>query len=119
VAIMRELKDQGVALYALSNFNDETFAIIEPRHEFFAWFDGTVISGREGIVKPDPAIFRLLQDRFGLAPADAVFVDDSPVNVEAAMRCGFDGIVFSSVDELRSGLMRRGLLPANGHPHAK
>ena len=101
VEILRELLDAGHRCYALSNWNAETFASIEDRYPFLVWFDGLVISGREGVIKPDPAIYRLLCDRHGIEPDEAVFVDDSPTNVAAAVALGFDGIVFTDPDQLR------------------
>jgi 2-haloacid dehalogenase len=109
VAILRTLLDAGHRCYALSNWNADTFASIEDRYPFLAWFDGLVISGREGVIKPDPAIFHLLCDRHDVAPADAVFIDDSATNVDAAVALGFDGIVFTDPDQLRVELHLRGL----------
>lgn len=109
VAILRALLDAGHRCYALSNWNAGTFAAIEDRYPFLAWFDGLVISGREGIIKPDPAIYRLLCDRHQVEPADAVFIDDSVTNVAAAIALGFDGIVFTDPDQLAADLRERGL----------
>lgn len=109
VAILASLLDAGHRCYALSNWNADTFTWIEDRYPFLGWFDGLVISGREGVVKPDPAIYRLLCDRHGVDPTDAVFIDDSPVNVAAAVALGFDGIVFTDPDQLADELRARGL----------
>lgn len=109
VEILRELLDAGHRCYALSNWNADTFASIEDRYPFLAWFHGLVISGREGVIKPDPAIYRLLCDRHDVTPETAVFVDDSATNVAAATALGFDGIVFTDPDQLRAALRARGL----------
>lgn len=109
VALLRSLLDAGHRCYALSNWNADTFTWIEDRYPFLAWFDGLVISGREGVIKPDPAIYRLLCDRHGVEPADAVFIDDSPINVDAARALGFDGIVFVDPGQLAAELCERGL----------
>jgi 2-haloacid dehalogenase len=109
VAILRSLLGAGHRCYALSNWNADTFASIEDRYPFLAWFDGLVISGREGVIKPDPAIYRLLCDRHDVEPADAVFIDDSATNVTAAVALGFDGIVFTDPDQLSAELRERGL----------
>jgi 2-haloacid dehalogenase len=110
VEILRELRALGVACFALSNWNADTYAMTEHVHEFLGWFDGVVLSGREGVTKPDPAIFHRLLDAYGLAPAEVFFVDDSPVNVEAARHLGIDAEVFVGPDELRRALRARGLL---------
>lgn len=109
VAILGSLVDAGHRCYALSNWNADTFAAIEDRYPFLAWFDGLIISGREGVIKPDPAIYRLLCDRHDVEPAEAVFIDDSATNVAAAIALGFDGIVFTDPESLAAELHRRGL----------
>jgi len=110
VAVLAELRAAGVPLYALTNWSAETFGVARERFRFLGWFGGLVVSGEEGIVKPDPRIFRLLLDRFGLDPAATVFVDDSPVNVAAARRVGLDAVRFEDADRLRRDLRLRGLL---------
>jgi 2-haloacid dehalogenase len=111
VEVLAELRAAGVPLYALTNWSAETFAITRGRFEFLEWFDGLMVSGEERITKPDPAIFQLLLDRFGLDPAATVFVDDSEANVAAARRLGIDAIRFTGHDELRRELVARRLLP--------
>src|SRR5699024_2148963 len=64
-----------------------------------------VVSGREGLIKPDPAIFEILRERFGLDPVRTVFVDDLPANVEAARSPGFLGLVFTDVPRPRGDLL--------------
>jgi len=110
VAIMRELKERHVPLYALSNWGADTFAMIEDDFDFLTEFDALVISGREGVTKPDPKLFNIMCERHGFDPTDAVFIDDSPVNIEAAAELGFDALLFRSADELRQQLVDRSLL---------
>ena len=111
VEVLAELQAAGVPLYALTNWSAETFAITRGRFEFLEWFDGLLVSGEERVTKPDPAIFQLLLDRFGLDPTATVFVDDSEANVAAARRLGFDAIGFTGHEELRRELVARRLLP--------
>ena len=59
------------------------------RFPFFEYFDGGVVSAREHIIKPMPAIYRLLCRRYGFSPEEALFIDDSEVNTEAARKEGF------------------------------
>ncbi len=110
VAILAELKARGIRLYVLSNMEPHTFPVRLERFEFLRWFDDHVISGYEGLIKPDPAIFHRLLDRFGLEPARTVFIDDSAPNVEAARRIGIDAIRFESPAQLRAELSARGIL---------
>ena len=112
VEVLAELRAAGVPVYALTNWSAETFGIARERFEFLEWFDGVLVSGEERMIKPDPAIFRLLLDRFGLDPGATVYIDDSPANVAAADRLGFDAVRFTSPAQLRRGLEARGLLSA-------
>lgn len=110
VEVLAELKERGVPLYALSNWSAETFPPQRSRFAFLAWFDGIVISGMEGVMKPDPRIFRILCERYRLAPESAVFIDDVAANAQAASALGIQGIHFRSADQLRRELAALGLL---------
>ena len=111
VELLAELRAAGVPLYALTNWSSETFGIARERFEFLDWFDGVLVSGEERLIKPDPAIFQLLVDRFGLDPEATFYVDDSAANVAAAGRLGFDAVQFTSPERLRRDLAARRLLP--------
>ena len=67
-------------------------------------FDAVVISGEVGLRKPDPVIYRLVLDKLDLPPRHCVFVDDAPVNVEAATRLGMHAIRHRDADETRAAL---------------
>ncbi|WP_420455986.1 HAD family hydrolase [Rubrivirga sp.] len=109
VEVLRELRDAGVPLYALTNWSAETFPIARERFAFLGWFRGIVVSGEVEMAKPDPGIFHHLADDFGLDPSDTVFIDDSPANVESARALGFHGVPFTSPDDLRRDLAALGL----------
>ena len=114
VEVLAELRATGVPLYALTNWSAETFGIARERFEFLEWFDGVLVSGEERLIKPDPAIFRLLLDRFGLDPGTTFYVDDAEANVAAARRLGIDAIRYTGHDQLRRELVARGLLEGAG-----
>ena len=109
VDILRELRVGGVRLIGLTNWPADTFPAATERFEFFAWFEGIVVSGREGVAKPDEAIFTLLLDRYAVDPATAVFVDDTSRHVATARRLGLSGFVFDSATQLRRDLASLGL----------
>jgi len=110
VAIARALKQRNVPLYALTNWSAETFPYAQQRFEFLHWFDGIVVSGVERTVKPSPAIFEILLQRYDIDGNSAVFIDDSLRNVEAARALGIDAHHYSSPAALREHLTRVGLL---------
>lgn len=101
VATLEKCKAMGKKLYVLSNYNDGAFAYIRQKYDFWDFFDGFVISAEEGITKPDPAIFRLLLDRFQLDPTRSLFIDDSHANIEAALWCGMQGICYNRAGKLQ------------------
>ena len=104
VAILAELKERGTPLYALTNWSHETFPIARPRFPCFEWFDGIVVSGEIGLIKPDARIYQHLLERFGLEAADCVFIDDSAANVAGAEAVGITGLHFQSPEKLRREL---------------
>ncbi len=110
VDVLADLRARGVRLFALSNWSAETFPRVRHEFDFLGWFEGIVLSGQEGIAKPEEAIYRIVLDRHGLTAEDTIFVDDSERNVDQARRMGIDAIVFRDADQLRDELRGRGLL---------
>ena len=109
VDVLRELRDGGVPLFALTNWPAESFRHARERFDFLEWFDGIVVSGEERVAKPDPRIFQLLLDRYGLDPSRTIFVDDAPRNVEAAQAAGLHAVQFTGPPDLRRRLVEAGL----------
>ena len=107
--VVRELKTRGYALYLLSNASvrQPSYWHDIPGSECFS---GTVISAQLHLLKPEAAIYQALFDKFSLTPANCIFVDDLPLNVEAAQNAGMQGIVFYDAQQLRSELQKRGVL---------
>ncbi|WP_448577340.1 HAD family hydrolase [Thermaurantiacus sp.] len=99
-----ELARGGVPLFAITNFSSEFWDMFRPTAPVFDLFADVIVSGRERLTKPAPEIFRLALSRFGLAPGEALFIDDQPGNVAAAVREGFVGHVFTSAAALRAEL---------------
>jgi 2-haloacid dehalogenase len=109
VEVLGELTAAGTRCYALSNMEPEMFAIRRTRFDFMNWFDGHVISGVEGVAKPDRRIFEILLRRHGLQPHSTVFVDDQARNIEAARQLGIVALQFTSAHRLRQDLLALGL----------
>ena len=109
-AAIAALHARGVPQYGLTNMSHETFdgtIRLCPGTELIADF---VVSAHERLIKPDPAIFTLTCERFGYAPDDFLFVDDSALNIESARALGFDVHHFTDPAALRPALEARGLL---------
>jgi HAD superfamily hydrolase (TIGR01509 family) len=106
VGLIRELRSAGIRIGLLSNHLRELrqrLGDLEPL------LDAVVISGEAGVLKPDPAIYRLTLDRLGVAPEEAAFVDDWKLNVEAARNLGMFAIRFRGTVHLRRALADAGL----------
>jgi len=105
------VKEAGVPCYALTNMEAETYPLRLERFPFLGWFDGTVVSGREGVAKPESAAFTRLLDRFGLDPTTTLMIDDTNENLEAASKLGMPTVLFRSSCQLRTELETAGVLP--------
>jgi putative hydrolase of the HAD superfamily len=103
---LRDRRDQSgdVRLYFLSNMPAPFARVLERRHDFLRWFDGGVFSGDVRLIKPEPAIYALLESRYALEPARLVFIDDLPANVAVAQARGWRGIHFRSAAQAAGDL---------------
>jgi 2-haloacid dehalogenase len=111
IALVEELDANGVPLFAITNFSHELFPPFRAEQAaLFGRFRDIVVSGNEKLIKPDPAIYALALERFGLGAGEAVFIDDTLANVEGANRCGFVGHHFQGVDGVRALLKAAGIL---------
>jgi 2-haloacid dehalogenase len=114
VEILAKLRALGYPLFALSNWSAETFHHAEARFDFLGWFEGVVLSGRVGVVKPERRIFEAVLELAARPAEQCIFVDDSETNVAAARDLGFDAIRFTTPEALGDDLARRGLLGNDG-----
>lgn len=94
--LFKELKAGGYGVYLLSNYPPKLSGVHWPGFKFRAYADGEIISGIEKVAKPDPAIYKLLFDRYCLKPEECLFVDDRDVNVEAAKNLGMKAFLFEA-----------------------
>jgi HAD superfamily hydrolase (TIGR01509 family) len=109
VDIVRELRDGGIRLLGLTNWPAEKFPAARATFGVLAELEGIVVSGEEGVAKPDRAIFDRLLARYDVDPATAVYVDDRAEHVETARRLGLTGVQFNAADALRRDLAGLGL----------
>ena len=109
--LVADLDAAGVPLYAITNFSHQFWPPFRAREAaLFDRFRDIVVSGEVKLVKPDPALYALALARFGLAPGEALFVDDRAENIEAGERAGFVGHQFEDADRLRAAIEGYGLL---------
>ena len=92
VDIFYKVKNLNYPCYVLSNWSAETYEGMEETYPFLKDFDGKIISGRDFLIKPDPAIYELAISRFDLIPQETLFIDDRLDNIEAAQKLNFQTI---------------------------
>lgn len=107
--LVKELKENGYGIYLLSNASKRLYDYWPgiPGHEYF---DGLIVSSDYRIVKPQNEIYQLLNTKFNLKLDECLFIDDTPINVEAAIYNGLDGIVYhGDTKDLRLKLNKKGI----------
>lgn len=109
-ALLRRLKEAGAPVHGLTNMPSPIFPALRARYPELGLLEEVVVSGDEGVIKPDPRIFEILIARAALEPARTLFIDDSVRNVEAAARLGFEVHRFTDAETLSRELDHHGLL---------
>lgn len=107
--LLRALHAAGVRQVGLTNWSHELYPVAPATYDVIGLLDDVVVSGIEGIAKPDPAIYRIAAERAGLPPERLAFVDDSAANVAAARELGFHAVRFTDAPALRTALQQLGL----------
>ena len=92
VDVFYKIKELNYPCFVLSNWSAETYEGMEETYPFLKDFDGKIISGRDFLIKPDPAIYELAISRFDLIPQETLFIDDRLDNIEAAQKLNFQTI---------------------------
>lgn len=109
--LVERLDAAGVPLFAITNFGHEFWEAFRPTQPVFDRFGDIIVSGTEKLMKPDPAIYRLAIERFGIDPAGALFIDDNAANVAGAESVGIAAHRFEDAATLEAELIARGYLP--------
>jgi HAD superfamily hydrolase (TIGR01509 family) len=110
VALLGRVHAAGHRLALLSNMPRPHAAHLEARHAFFGWFETCVFSGRVGLMKPERAIFDHARQLLALDLEHALFIDDLPVNIEAARKLGWQALLFEDVAQCEAALRDGGWL---------
>lgn len=103
-ALMLEWRNMGHPIYFLTNFQDKPYDKLIQAFPFMQHAEGAIVSAKVHLAKPDPKIYDLLVTTFKLNPHETLFIDDKPENIEAAIRCGWSGIVFENPHQLKHAL---------------
>jgi len=108
VDILEKLAEIGIPVYALTNFSAEKWPIFCKRYSFTDHFDGVIVSGELGLIKPDPRIFHTVLTRFNLSPEETYFIDDRLDNIHAAVSLGMVGHQFKDAPTLLDSMKTHG-----------
>ncbi len=93
IEFIKRVREKGYNTYILSNAPLEIPEFLEKK-DILKYFDGKIISAEEKLSKPDIRIYELLLKRFNLKPEECLFIDDRRDNIESAIKCGINGIIF-------------------------
>ena len=106
---IQELKAKGYGVYYLSNFSRKAELECSESLNFLPYTDGGILSYRDKLIKPDPAIYALLLERFALCAEECVFLDDTLANIYAAEAVGIHGIHFITKEQAEEELRALGV----------
>lgn len=106
---VEELKGKGYQVLFLSNFSEKALRDCAAALDFVPHMDGGIFSCKVHLIKPDPAIYKLLLQQYRLNPEECVFLDDTLVNITAAASLGIHGIHFKNQTQAREELAALGV----------
>ena len=110
VEVLRKLEHSKYELFGLTNWSAETFPYALENYDFFKIFEGKiVVSGTEKLIKPDPAIWEVLLNRYQIKAEESVFIDDNAKNIEVAKSLGFICIHIKEDTDLEKELRDLGI----------
>ena len=110
IALLRALRAKGVPVFALTNFGQHSFEEAVPKMDFLSEFDRSYVSGRMGVIKPDPRIYQMVEEDCGIAPDRLIFADDKAENIAAAAARGWQVHQFTDWQAWAGRLVAEGLL---------
>lgn len=116
LALMDELRDEGHALYFLSNMPAPYAEHLESAHPLQRWFRAGIFSSRAKLIKPEPAIFALAARHFEARPDELLFIDDVLHNVQAARAAGWQALQYLNALQCRQELRERCVLEGRPPP---
>jgi len=109
IPLIQGLKASGYNVYYLSNYSKKAYDECGESLAFMPYMDGGIVSFQAGLTKPDPRVYQLFLERYGLTAGECLFIDDTAENVSAARALGFSALEFTSYAELLAALARHGV----------
>ena len=103
---IKELKQMGKRVFFLSNYSAFSIAANQDVLDFLPYMDGGVFSFQVRTVKPEPKIYLLLCEKYGLKAEESLFTDDMPANIETARKLGFHTVLFEGYEKTYPLIMK-------------
>jgi glucose-1-phosphatase len=103
--MLRDLRNDFF-LVALTNTIEVHWAFLLKTYDILKLFDGYIVSYKEGVAKPDPAIYQRVVDRYCDGRLPYFHTDDTPEYVEAARQMGWRSEVFRSPVQFKKDVLR-------------
>ncbi|MEM9212673.1 MAG: HAD family phosphatase [Pseudomonadota bacterium] len=110
VRLMSALQAKGIPVFSLTNFGIQSYDYAADFYPFLRAFDKDYISGHMGVIKPNPEIYRMVEEDCGIAPGNLIFTDDRPDNISAAQARGWRAHLFEGPQGWADRLVSEGLL---------
>lgn len=110
LALLSRLHDRGHRLFYLSNMPAPYAGHLLAAHPFLRRFEAGVFSSQVRLIKPEPAIYTVAANHFGVAPRELLFIDDVRHNVDAARGAGWQAVHFEGAAGLEAFLIEAGAL---------
>lgn len=107
ISTLKKLKARGYKIFLLSNFHERALCQMKEKYDFFSHTDGMVVSYQVKMIKPEPAIYKILLGTYNLVPSETLFIDDMPQNIRGAESVGIDCIHFLNHDQFAADLAAR------------
>ena len=117
IPLIRGLKAGGYNVYYLSNYSKKAYDECGESLAFMPDMDGGIVSFQAGLTKPDPRVYQLFLERYGLTAGECLFIDDTAENVSAARELGFSALEFTNYEELVAELANYGVDPVPESKH--
>ncbi|MBA3910076.1 MAG: haloacid dehalogenase [Rhodobacter sp.] len=112
IALLRALRAKGVPVFALTNFGNHSYEEARDKLDFLGEFDREYVSGRMGVMKPDPRIYQMVEADCGISPGRLIFADDRAENIAVAQARGWQVHLFDGWQGWAARLLAEGLLTA-------
>ena len=110
IPLVNRLKARGLRVYYLSNYSRKAYDECGGSLAFMPYMDGGIVSFQVGLTKPDPRVYQLFLERYGLRADECLFIDDTAENISAAQEMGFSALEFKNYEELLAELARYGVV---------